>query len=153
MLISTDGGKTFPTYQMVNDFGCANGVQDQPSAAMDPTTDPPTLWVSFRHQGSTLATSGGCVRGGQFFGDHIVWNRGTGQQQLANNPATSIANMVGEDLISSQGGIHVQAGEGVVTVVYSTTANFGTLSSPCCPKTGPKGVGWQSVSSFDGGDH
>ena len=142
--ISTDDGTSFQKYQIVDDGSCSNGTQDQPSATVDLTTTPPTLWVVWRHQ--NISPFGGCIRGGQYFDadGRIWWNHGDG---LAHDTdAQSISNMIEESTGVGQGGLHVQAGDGVVSVVYFDAGDYGS-ATPCCPSDGLKGVGLGIVST------
>ncbi len=59
---SVDGGTSFENVVLVNDDQCTNGVQDLPYATFDTTTQPPTLWVVWRHKGGNVF--GGCIRHG-----------------------------------------------------------------------------------------
>ncbi len=139
--VSTDGGQTFRSTQIVNsDSGdsCDSGGQDQPFA----TYDNGQIWIGWRHNGA--GTFGGCLRQGAFNASgSITWNA---------SGSHSISNMVREDLTWGQGGMLIQAdtdpGTGIttVTVVYSTTDHEFN-----CPDNGVKGVGWQRVSTTDGG--
>src|SRR5262245_15716043 len=64
-MVSSDGGKTFdfPHAVLVNDNTCSNGCQDQPDAAFDYSTSPPTLVISWRHAGAGSGTANGaCTR-------------------------------------------------------------------------------------------
>jgi len=135
--VSTDDGKTFRKAFPLNEDSCSNGEQDMPHAAFDYTTAPPTLWVVWRHQGTKLGSFGGCIR--RFFLDV------TGVL-VPLDDARDVEGMDLEDITGSQGGLKVQAGDGVVTVVYSNTDHLFK-----CPDTGEKGIAWGSVSSFDYG--
>jgi len=143
-MISTDGGKTFGAAQPLNADSCDNGEQDMPHAAFDYTPSPATLWVVWRHRGVTQGGSfGGCIR--RFF---IQPMKMAPPKLTPLDDAHSVDGMDLEDITGSQGGLKVQAGDGVVTVVYSNTDHVFT-----CPDTSLRGLAWASVSTFDNGHH
>ena len=145
--LSTDGGRTFGkgtgSTLVVNEQGgdCDGGVQDLPNAAFDFTTEPPTLWVVWRHKAH--ASFGGCVRRGQI----IVPDGGSPFLQWVDS-ARSVGQMDKEDPFDNdmgQGGMRIQAGDGIVAVAYS---NNDVLLS--CPDSSPHtGIRWGMVTSFD----
>jgi hypothetical protein len=113
--ISTDGGTSFENVVLVNDDQCTNGTQDMPYATFDTTTQPPTLWVVWRHKGGGVF--GGCIRHGTLdlttgppdgcAGGHlpvIHWL----------DPGQDVDKMDHDFGIggNSQGGLIVQAGDG-----------------------------------------
>ena len=139
-LLSTDSGTTFSAAFPVNADSCSNGKQDMPHAAFDYTTNPPTLWIVWRHNGSG-GSFGGCIR--RFF-----INTSSGTPLIT--PLDQALDVVGMDrdalIGGSQGGLEVQAGDGVVTVVYANSDE-----NDNCPTTEHHGVGWGSVATFDNG--
>ena len=124
--ISTTAGKSFSRSVVVNDdtsndarcydpgfrayfdCDCRSGVQDMPSAAFDMTADPPELWVAWRHNGH--GTYGICTRKGRVVGDDIHWD---------TNPTP--VNGIHPDTGYGVGGIYIQAGHGIPTIVYRTS--------------------------------
>jgi hypothetical protein len=104
------------------------------------STSPPTLWVAWRNN-SSGASFGGCVR--RFF----VQGSGTSAVLTPIGKAITISGMDREDKIGgSQGGLVVQAGDGVLTVVYANSDE-----DDRCPTGEHHGVAWGSVASFDNG--
>jgi len=142
-LLSDDGGSSFNKVPaiVVNDVGnCSDGRQDQPHATFDLTTEPPTLVVVWRHLSGGFQ-HGVCVRRGVVLDGplHVAW--------LNNNaPPNTVNNLPKEDSFSGIGGVNVQAGDGTIYVVNTTTEHIFE-----CPDTGKKGVGWGIVASNDGG--
>lgn len=137
-LISNDGGRTFGDHDAieVNGDNCNDGWEDLPHATFDKTTDPPTVWVAWRHNGK--GPVGGCVRRG-----HLVGNPANGiQWDLGSTPVPHWFN----DPLWGVGGIMIQAGRGSATVVYSTSGHLFA-----CPEAGTVSMGWASATSFDGG--
>lgn len=147
--LSADGGRTFGKAAgstiIVNEQGgdCDGGVQDLPNATFDFTTEPPTLWVVWRHKAHD--SFGGCVRRGQI----IVPDGGTPFLQWVDS-ARSVGQMDKEDPFNinmGQGGLRIQAGDGVVAVAYS---NNDMLLA--CPDGNPHtSIRWGMVTSLDNG--
>ncbi len=136
LVLSTDGGSTFDTAFPANDDGCSDGEQDMPHAVFDYSTAPPTLWVVWRHNGSG-ASFGGCIR--RFFVDipsHAIV------------PIDSPLDISGMDRegngFGSQGGLMVQAGDGIVTVAYANSDE-----DDACPTGEHHGRAWATVSSVN----
>ena len=140
--LSTDGGTQFSTAFPINfeASDCGSGEQDLPHATFDYSTSPPTLWVVWRNN-STGNSFGGCLK--RFF----IRGSGSTAQLLPLGKAVTISGMDREDKIGgSQGGLEVQAGDGVVTVVYANSDE-----DDACPTGEHHGVAWGSVSTFDNG--
>lgn len=142
--ISLDGGRTFlNTVRVNNESGdCGGGTQDQEHAVFDLGTSPPTLWVVWRHQGTS--TYGGCVRGG-------IVNATDPAQPTIDwlGPALTVDNMDRDDPAVGQGGMLIAArtvdtAQGPFTrisVMYSNTAH---IFFDC---SGGKSIGWSTVTS------
>ncbi len=144
--VSQNGGGSWDSTVIANDTGCGNGVQDQPNAVFDYTTDPPTLWVVWRHAGlGTIGTSGACVRRGV-----VDKSGGPAKIRWLDDPhtVTGLANVY-------QYGMAIAAGDGVVTVMYSNgftfLPNLGSCTT-CCPDNGGLfTMSFGTVDSFDDG--
>lgn len=146
-MVSNDGGRTFKSDHLaiVNDGAtCADGIQDQPAAAFDYTTTPPTLWVAFRHRGGAGGSLyGACVRRG--FINPAIGNRITWLED-----AFEVQNFHGEDG-TGIGAILIQAGDGAVTVVYTNTDATPNNCSPAAPPTSLNSFATEALTSFDNG--
>jgi len=144
-VVSTDGGRTFQSdhVKFVNDGHCSDGKQDQPAAAFDYTTTPPTLWVAYRHAGSPGHSYGACVRRG--FLDPSNGNRITWLED-----SLDVQNFFGEGG-AGIGALLVQAGDGAVTVVYTNTDATPEECFPADPPTSLNSFATEALTSFDDG--
>lgn len=141
--VSTDGGRTFQRAFSLNEPSllpndCNDGVQDMPHVGVDNTTSPATFWLVWRND-----RAGGCIR--RFFLDVT-----STPVPLDDAPRALPLSWLGgsSGIFSAQpGGLKVQAGDGVVTVVYQDT----DFLVPCKSKQ-ETSVGWGSISSFDNGE-
>lgn len=136
--LSTGGGAHFGVTPaatvVVNTAGCESGIQDLPDATIDFTTEPPTLWVVWRHKGAS--SFGGCV-------NHAIIDGGT-IQFGAPTPISGMDREFFGNLDAGQGGLRIQAGDGAVTVAFSNNDQI-----EMCPK--PTHMQWGTVTSFDNG--
>lgn len=137
--ISEDNGQHFQYSTRVNVGPCSNGYQDQPHAAFDLTTEPPTLWVVWRHNGA--GSYGACIKSGTL-------NLPNASQPIVWNDEHVVENLRGATFYG-MASLMVQAGDGGVTVVEQFNGNPGT----CPSQTQPFYEGWGSVYSPDGGAH
>lgn len=146
--VSTNAGQSFTFSGVVNDNGCGTGgyVQDQPGAVFDYTTSPPTLWVVWRHRRNSLEASyGTCIRRGV-----IDTGRPGGVHWLGPNggEARVVEGIGTGNFFVGMGGVRVVAGDGVVTVAYSSSAFIFT-----CPSSNTAAIDWGTVDSFDNGQN
>jgi len=152
-LVSTDGGNSFGGLTSANHDSrfpdqCGStgtnvgGVAtiDQPRATFDYTTSPPTLWVTYRWRAEDAGTYGGCIRRGVL--DNSVSPASIHWLDAAHN----IEGIGTGAAFPGVGGIRVAAGDGVITVAYSSSANIQR-----CPTNGTAAVDWGSVDSYDNG--
>jgi hypothetical protein len=108
------------------------------------TTDPPTLWVAWRHQQNLIAAFGVCAR--RFFLDPKNAFRVT----PIDDPFV-VQNMSEQRALRGPGSIRVQAGDGAVTVMYNNhhTQNCSTTN----PSKEESSHAYETVTSFDNGHH
>lgn len=144
LAVSIDGGKTYPSDHLAiaNDKQCGDGIQDQPHAAFDMTTDPPALWVGWLHKQNSLAANGTCVR--RFFLDPKNAFRVT-----PLGDAVVVGGMSEQRALTGNGSIRVQAGDGAVTVMYNNhyIQNCDTTN----PSKDESSLAYETVTSFDNG--
>lgn len=141
--LSNNNGTAFflPPSGEVNGSNCSGGTMDQVHVAFDLTESTPNFYVVWRHKDGGFY--GGCFRKGMLVVDPMTLDA-TDVSWLT--PAKDIGAMISEDSFSGQGGLLVQAGDGAMSVVYSTTGNIVD-----CPDTGHKGVGWEVVTTRNDG--
>ena len=139
--VSTNGGGSFDGLTVVNSDGCGTGgyVVDQPDAKFDYTTSPATLWVVYRWRASSGGTYGACIRRG------IVDTSVSPATIHWLGAATNIEGIGTGAAFPGVGAVRVVAGDGVVTVAYSSSAFI-----QGCP-SGTAAIDWGSVDSYDNG--
>ncbi len=147
--LSYDGGRTFPQSFLVNDTGCYDGIQDQPTIAFDPARDvsseqSPEFWIAFRHSGVGAGFFGACARGARIDPDArtLSWLR----------PADAIDGL-NRQFAQDVGGLVVQARAGIVSVMYADTSFFGRGGISSCSGTSNGTVSWFINESTDNGDN
>jgi len=127
----------------VNDGSvCNDGIQDQPDATFDMTTEPPTLWAVWRHAQCGICASGGCVR-------RFILDASNGFRLKSIGDAFTVENMSSESCCEGQGSMRVRAGEGALTVMYLNSAL--RTCNTTNPSTGTSGLAYETVTSFNNG--
>jgi hypothetical protein len=147
-VVSTDGGRTFngDHVAIVNDGHCSGGTIDQPAASFDYTTEPPTLWVVYRHAVNPNAHDGACVRRG-------FLNSANSNRITWLDDSLDLQNFFGEGG-SGIGSVRIQAGDGAVTVVYTNTDATPNTNPGCFPGAPPTSLNsfaTEALTSFDNG--
>ena len=132
---SADNGATFQHAAVVNDNtggNCNSALEDSPDVTFDLTTSPPSFWILWRHESGS--SFGGCVRQGQFVSHVLHW---------LDYPS-GVSGMVkenGADPNMGQGGMRIQAGDGIVTVGYSDNDEM-----VACPSVSTMNITWGTVT-------